>query len=324
MRARLAAMAVAVPAQDALQPAGPQAQRIADLWYLTVVVCGVVLAAVLAALLIALVRRAPRGDDPGAPAPKQAGRAVAGATVLSAVVLLGLILADVMTDRALSRLPAPDALHVEIVGRQWWWDVRYASPGGATVATPNELHVPVGQPVVVSLKAGDVIHTFWVPNLHGKKDMIPGSDAAIVFRADRAGIYRGQCAEFCGLEHALMAFVVVAEPRAAFERWLAQQQRPSAVPRAETAREGERIFLSANCVTCHTVRGTSAAGTLGPDLTHLMSRGQLAAGTVPNDHQHLRLWIERPGQLKPGTTMPASTLSPADLDTLAAWLETLR
>ncbi|KVV39041.1 cytochrome C oxidase subunit II [Burkholderia territorii] len=319
------------PDQNALRPAGVQAARIALLWHWTLVVCALVFAAVLAMLALALWRRAPSGTAYGPPLPpdsrreRRALRVTRAATAISVIVLFGLIVADVLTDRALSRLPVADALHVEMTGHQWWWDVRYPGAGGARgFATANELHVPVGRPVIVSLKAADVIHTFWAPNLHGKKDMIPGRDATIAFRVDHPGVFRGQCAEFCGLEHALMAFVVVAEPQAQFDAWAARQSRPAADTAAALADAGRRAFVSGACATCHTVRGTPASGTLGPDLTHVMSRSMLAGGTFPNDRAHLEQWLRAPGTLKPGTTMPASTLNTLERQAVVAWLETLR
>ncbi|MBR8143292.1 cytochrome c oxidase subunit II [Burkholderia sp. AU19243] len=325
------------PDQNALRPAGIQAVRIASLWHWTLLVCALVFAAVLAALALALWRRAPAGaaapmedDRPLPPDPRRerrASRVTRTATAASVVVLAGLIVADVLTDRALSRLPVTDALRIEMTGHQWWWDVRYPADGAGGdggFATANELHVPVGRAVIVSLKAADVIHTFWAPNLHGKKDMIPGRDATIAFRVDKPGRYRGQCAEYCGLEHALMAFVVVAEPQAQFDAWVAQQRRPAVDAPSSFAQAGQRVFVAGACATCHTVRGTPASGTLGPDLTHVMSRSMLAGGTFPNDRAHLARWLRTPGALKPGTTMPPSTLSPMEQQAVIAWLETLR
>ncbi|MDB5805368.1 MAG: cytochrome c oxidase subunit [Betaproteobacteria bacterium] len=251
---------------------------------------------------------------------------VGAASVLSVLLLVGLVAADVLTDHALSGLPAADALHVKVVGRQWWWEVHYGQNGNdaPTFTTANELHVPVGRVVIVELEAADVIHTFWVPNLHGKKDMIPGRPATIVFRADRPGAFRGQCAEFCGAEHALMAFPVVAESRADFQQW-ALRQSASAVPAGdEITRRGQALFQENDCAKCHTVRGTDATGTIGPDLTHLGSRQSLAAGTVANDHANLAKWIAAPGSIKPGTTMPATAFNDEELRSVVAYLESLR
>jgi cytochrome c oxidase subunit 2 len=298
-------------------------------------VCGAVFAAVLFATLVALLRRhrdEPPHDTPS-PRPLERGpqRAVVVASVASVFVLFGLIVADVLTDRALSRMPVDDALHIEVTGEQWWWKVDYPRDAQQPAfSTANELHVPVGRPVIVSLKAGDVIHSFWVPNLHGKKDMLPGIDSTIEFRADKPGVYRGQCAEFCGAEHALMAMFVIAEPPERYAQWRAQQAAPAALdaqtghPPDALAQHGMLIFLQTSCANCHTVRGTSAQGTLGPDLTHLMSRRTIASGALPNTQQNLAAWIRDPEALKPGTTMPVVPLSASDRQALVAWLGTLR
>ena len=327
----LAFEAQAAPAHDALRPAGVQAAHIFSLWTVTLTVCSLVFAAVLIALLFA-VARAPRVSRDASPdlgslerPERRVGRVVSGASIASVVLLFGLLLADIMTDRALSRLPVADAVHLEMTGHQWWWEARYADDTpGSGFAVANELHVPVGRPVVISLKADDVIHTFWVPNLHGKKDMIPGRESTIEFRADRAGTYRGQCAEFCGLEHALMAFTVVAEPPAEYDAWVARQRTPAPQPVDALQAQGERLFTTGNCAGCHTVRGTSANGVIGPDLTHVMSRPMLAAETFENTPANLESWIKAPGSMKPGTTMPASQLSAQDLNALIAWIRTLQ
>jgi cytochrome c oxidase subunit 2 len=316
---------------SALQSAGIQAARIGALWNLTLLVCTAVFAAVLVAVLVALARR-PRGTDS---TPAEAGRAalprdararryVVAATAVSVVLLIGLVVADVLTDRALSKLPAADALHVEMTGSQWWWQARYADDGGQPgFVVANELHVPVGRPVIVSLKAADVIHTFWVPNLHGKKDMLPGIDSTIEFRADQPGVYRGQCAEFCGAEHALMALFVTADEPAQYARWATHQRADATPPASPLALRGQQLFERADCAQCHTVRGTSANGQLGPDLTHLMSRSTLAAGTLVNDRANLEAWLRDPQRFKPQTSMPAARFSSTDLEAVVAWLSTL-
>lgn len=317
--------------QTALVPAGVQAGRILELWHLTLVVCCGVFAAILLACIIAIVR-APRANratpvDMSSLAGQQPRTRfwVVAATSVSALLLLGLLLADVLTDRALSRLPVDDALRIEMTGYQWWWQAKYLSDAHAPEFTlANELHVPVGRPVIIALKAADVIHTFWVPNLHGKKDMIPGRDATIEFRADKVGVYRGQCAEFCGYEHALMAFSITADPPAQYAAWVARQRLPAAAPVDALAQHGRDVFMSQDCARCHTVRGTDANGTLGPDLTHLASRQFIAAGTLANNRGNLAGWIIDPRTLKPGTGMPGTRLPPADLQALLVWLETLK
>lgn len=334
----LAAMAaplvcVAAPLEhDALAPAGVQAEHIARLWHLTLAVCGCVFAAVLIAVIIALVRRsaAERITEPdlmsNVQPERRTQRAVVYASLLSVVLLVGLIVADVMTDRALSKLPDADALHIDLTGWQWWWQARYAADHTHTAfMTANELHIPVGRPVVVTLNGGDVIHSFWVPNLHGKKDLLPGITSTIELRADRAGIYDGPCAEFCGAEHALMALRVVAEAPDRYAAWAAAQSASAApVPADALAQQGMQVFERSACAGCHTVRGTSAVGLLAPDLTHLMSRQTIAAGALPNDAANLTRWVRNPGAVKPSTTMPAVPLSAHDLQALIAWLTTLK
>jgi cytochrome c oxidase subunit 2 len=317
--------------QNALKPAGVQATRIFELWNLTLIVCSVVFAAILVAFFWALLRT-PSASEETSPdlssvehPERRAHRAVLAATIISMLLLCGLVAADVLTDRALSRLPVDDALHIQLTGHQWWWEARYeADKGLPEFALANELHVPVGRPVIVSLVAADVIHTFWAPNLHGKKDMIPGRDATIEFRADHAGTYRGQCAEFCGYEHALMAFSVVAQRTADYEAWAAHQRQPAPAPADTTAQRGLQVFMTGTCAKCHTIQGTDANGTLGPDLTHLASRQTIAAGTLANNRGNLAGWIVDPRTLKPASLMPPSRLPPDDLQALLAYLGDLK
>jgi cytochrome c oxidase subunit 2 len=329
------------PPQDALHPAGVQAAHIVRLWHLSLIVCGAVFAAVLFATLVALVRRADRGRNSGdaaggdeyaqlaQPRDREPQRAVVVVSVVSVVLLLGLIVADVLTDRALSRMPVDDALHLEVTGEQWWWKVDY--PGDAQqpgFSTANEFHVPAGRPVIIALKTTDVIHSFWMPNLHGKKDMLPGIDSTIELRVDKPGVYRGQCAEYCGAEHAWMTMFVTADTPERYAQWRAQQATPAVTealsPADGLAQRGLRIFEQSSCANCHTVRGTSAQGTLGPDLTHLMSRQTIAAGVLPNTQRNLAAWIRDPNAIKPGTTMPTVPLPASDRQALVAWLGTLR
>jgi cytochrome c oxidase subunit 2 len=317
--------------QDMLQAAGPQAAHIGELWWLMLAVCAAVFVAVLAALFMAL-RRAPR-SDPRTPADiaslsrDEPGprRAVISAVALSTVLLVGLLVASVATDRALARLPLGDALHVEITAHQWWWDIRYDDPDPTRMfTTANEMHIPVGRPVIVTLKSDDVIHSFWVPNLHGKKDLIPGRTATIQLRADDPGTYRGQCAEFCGLQHALMAMVVIASPPQEYEAWAEGQRRAAPQPGDERQKRGQALFVSGSCMLCHAIGGTPAGARKGPDLTHLGSRKTLAAGTLPNTPQHLAAWILDPQKFKPGVNMPAHPLPAQDLDALVAYLGMLQ
>ncbi|CAG9229380.1 Cytochrome c oxidase polypeptide II [Paraburkholderia sabiae] len=323
--------ASAAPQQSVLKPAGVQAARILDLWNLTLVVCGVVFAAVLLAMFIALLR-AQRSDAstapdsaPDDPTERLARRGVIVASSVSVVLLVGLVAADVLTDRALSMLPVVNPVRIELTGQQWWWQAVYPPDSGQPgFTTANELHIPAGRPIVVALKAGDVIHTFWVPNLHGKKDMLPGIQSTIEFRADKPGVYRGQCAEFCGAEHALMAMLVVAESPDQYSAWRANQAGAAVSSAGALAQRGRQVFERSTCSGCHTVRGTAAQGTLGPDLTHLMSRQTIAAGMFANTQANLLHWIREPDAMKPGTTMPAVPLTADDLRAVVAWLGTLQ
>ena len=315
----------------ALHPAGVQAAHIAQLWWFTVAVCGVVFVAVLAALFVAL-RRAPRAVEATPPdltslhAPEpRVRRPVIGAVVISAAGLLALLVASVATDRALASMSLVDALGIEVVGHQWWWDVHYDDPDpGRTFATANEIHIPVGRPVLLTLKSDDVIHSFWVPNLHGKKDLIPGRTATLQLRADQPGTFRGQCAEFCGAQHAFMAFVVVAEPAEQFEKWAEAQRQPAAEPNDAQQAQGRELFVSGSCMLCHAIHGTAAQGRKAPDLTHVASRATLAAGRLPNDAQHLSAWIADPQKFKPGVNMPPHSIPDEQLRAIVAYLGNLR
>jgi cytochrome c oxidase subunit 2 len=315
--------------QSALDPAGPQALHIERLILLFTGVAAFVLLAVTVVLLVAVFRRRPRPDldpdlRPAEPRERRLGRAVSAATTLTVMLLLVLLTASYATDRRLLDLKGKEQLTVQVVGHQWWWEIRYAHGEPARrVITANELRIPVGVPVRVELTSPDVIHSFWVPNLHGKQDLIPGYSNAIALEADRPGVYRGQCAEFCGLQHALMAFLVVAEQKEAFDAWYERQLAPAAEPAAGLARRGREVFLRSACVACHRIRGTRASATYGPDLTHLKSRQYLAAGTVPDTRGHLAAWIADPQGIKPGSRMPITALPPADFQALLAYMETL-
>lgn len=314
----------------ALEAAGPQAAHIVDLWRVFVVLCTAVFAAILAALVYVIWRR-PRADA-SAPADLSAvnrieprvRRNVAASAIVSSLLLLALVLASVFTERALARLSLTGSVNIEVTGHQWWWTARYLDGGPAdTFVTANEIHVPVGRPVIVQLKADDVIHSLWIPNLAGKKDLIPGRSATLQFRVDQPGLYRGQCAEFCGFQHALMGLLVIADPPAQYEAWVQAQRAPAAEPAGATAARGKALFQSTSCAMCHAIGGTLATAQRAPDLTHLASRQTLAAGTLKNTPQELAAWIADPQKHKPGTNMPATPLSKEDLDALVAYLGSL-
>lgn len=312
-------------AQSALDPAGPQAQQLAALSWWMFGIAAAVLAGVTLLVLWAVLRGR-RGAQAQPLGTRHGLWVVLGGGVLlplaSAIALLG---ASLAVGRETTGPGPAGALVVEVTGHRWWWEAHYLDAQGQRLATvANELHVPVGRPVRVLLRSEDVIHSFWAPNLQGKTDMVPGRTNVAWFVAEREGAWRGQCAEFCGLQHAMMAFLIVAEPPARFEAWLQRQGQSAAEPADELARQGRQLFESRACVMCHAVRGTVAGGQVAPDLTHLASRRTLAAGRLPNNRGSLAAWILDPQQVKPGTTMPATRLSGDELTALLHYLEGLR
>lgn len=320
------------PRFSALDPAGPQAGSIHELWHPYYAVAVVVWVLVVTALLVAVARsyarRRSQGTiDPLAHDPAQDRRimrvviACTGVTVVTLVVLLFLAIGTGDSLAALDK--DPHALHVRVTAHQWWWEVQYEPDSPATFVTANELHVPVGRTIAIDLESSDVIHSFWVPSLHGKKDLIPGRHNHTAIRVDQAGIYRGQCAEFCGLEHAEMEFFVIAEPPAEFATWVAQQQRVAPSPDGDKLEHGQAVFMGRACASCHTIAGTAAGGRVGPDLTHVASRMTIRA-SAPNIRGQLQGWVADPQGIKPGTRMPRIPLTPDELDDLVSYLETLK
>ena len=318
--------------QSVLDPKGPRAETVAKLHWSLLTVATVVYVVVISALVYALWRASRRTVPDQAYVHRESAeqadvmkRGVLVAAGISAFILLAFVFVDVSTGVALARVGGDKPLRIDIVGHQWWWQVKYpdADPHN-NVETANEIHVPVGRPVLIKMTSQDVIHSFWAPNIVGKKDLIPGHQTTTWFRADSAGVYRGQCAEFCGHQHAKMGLYVVAEPRVQFEDWL-QKQRAEAQKPADSLRQtGERVFLTGPCASCHTINGTGAAGTIGPNLTHLASRRTIAAGTLPNNTGNLAGWILDPQSIKPGAKMPPTQLAPQDLRSLLAYLESLK
>jgi cytochrome c oxidase subunit II len=242
---------------------------------------------------------------------------------ISSVALL-VTLVWTMVALAKSSTPANTPLTLDVTGRQWWWDVKYNAPEpDQSFTTANEIHIPVGVPVLVRLHGADVIHSFWVPKLSGKTDTIPGQTNVTWLQAAQPGRYRGQCMEYCGVQHAHMGFEVVAESQEDFQRWREHQLQPAPAPQTDQQKRGMELVVY-RCGLCHEVRGTSAAAVVAPDLTHLMSRRTLAAGTLPNEVGTLGGWIEGAEQLKPGTLMPDQNLTGAQLTDTLAYLETLQ
>lgn len=307
-----------------LRTFGYVGDRVATLgWILLIVASAVVL--VVTALVVAGVWR--RGTR--APAPVERGGAglgwvVIGGIVVPTIVLAGTLVVTVMTQAAVAAPASPPALTVRVIGHQWWWEVRYLDRSPELPTTANEIHIPVGRPVKFEVVTGDVIHSFWIPELSGKTDLIPGQTNVTWLEADRPGTYRGQCAEYCGAEHAKMALEVVAESPGRFRTWLDDQRAPASTPTDSDQAAGAVVFATQACALCHTVAGTPAQGHLGPDLTHLASRQTIAAGTLPNSRGNLAGWIADPQTIKPGTLMPRVKLTPTELQVLVTYLQSLR
>jgi cytochrome c oxidase subunit II len=319
--------------QSVLHPAGPMAERILGLWDLMYWICAAVFVMVMLALLAAVLRRRPKITDedeedlPGPPPPdthRRLIKVIGAATAITVVLLFVLLTGSVATGRATASLPG-DPLSLKVTGKQWWWQVEYLDPvPSQSITTANEIHIPVGRPIKIQLESTDVIHSFWVPNLHGKKDLIPGFTNVIWIEADRPGVYRGQCAEFCGFQHAHMALLVIADPPERFRAWAEAQRQSSAPPRTPVQARGRYLVERLPCANCHTIRGTQASGRLGPDLTHVASRRTLAAGTMPNNRGHLSGWLLDPQSIKPGSLMPPTAMSSESLQAMLEYLEILR
>jgi cytochrome c oxidase subunit II len=309
--------------QSALDPAGPGAARIGELAaFFTVVTLAA--SAVVIALVLYAVARARRRAHPGTLPLRDDAFILLGGFAGPAVILISFQVLSALTSAEVSRPPAEPALTVEVTGHQFWWEVRYPAFG---ITTANEIHIPAGVPVEVRVTASDVIHSFWVPRLHGKIDMTPGKTAVWWVQADAPGRFRGQCAEFCGLQHSLMAFWVFAEPPDAFEAWVAARRRGRPAGDDPRVERGRTVFFEAGCAHCHAVRGVNEprfTGAVGPDLTHLASRRTLAAATVDNNRATLTAFILEPHAVKPGVRMPPTRLDSARLDALVAFLESLR
>lgn len=322
------AFAPAVPAasafvapQSALQAQGEQAAQILDLSRVLFIGGGVIFLAVMLLGWLAL-----RGPAAARGRLAHRGWILGGGIAFPVLVLTGLLVYSFQKGFAAPALRAEPAARIEVTGELWWWRVRYLDAAGRPLfESANELRIPVGLPVEVALKSDNVIHSFWVPNLAGKLDTIPGRVNRLRLRAQEAGAWRGQCAEFCGAQHARMALHVVAMEAQPWRDWLAAQAQPAAPSADGRLAAGRAVFERSRCGVCHTVRGTAAQGTLAPDLTHVGSRIAIAAGTLPNNQGTLAGWIAGTQHLKPGSLMPAYPgLGGEDLRALAAWLESLR
>jgi cytochrome c oxidase subunit 2 len=312
--------------QSALHPSGPGAERITQLWWLMLGLGAAVFLLVLAVLYRALTHHGDRAEPYRVSGERASTRWVLGGGVaLPTLVLVPLLL---ITLRILAALTPPNdkgTLEVAVTGWQWWWDVQYTGEKPESrLRTANELHIPVGRPVRVRLEAGDVIHSFWVPSLQGKMDLVPGQVNTTWIQADTAGIYRGECAEYCGLQHTRMQFRVIALPADEFAAWMAEQRKSGVTASDSMTQAGHAVFMTAGCALCHSIRGTSARSVAGPDLTHFGSRSTIAAGTLPNTRGHLAGWIGNPQAIKPGNLMPRIPLRPQELQAVVAYLASLR
>ena len=242
---------------------------------------------------------------------------------ISGLVLVGCMAWTLLVTAEVTKLPSTPALTVQVTASQWWWSLRYLNAKPSNIfTTANEIHIPVGQPVRFELASADVIHSFWIPQLAGKMDVIPGQTNVMWLQADQPGTYRGQCAAYCGRQHAHMALFIVADTPQDFAAWRDRQLTETTAPATEENRRGERIFQT-HCAACHTIRGMNPAGILGPDLSHLMTRSTIAAGLLANTPGNLAAWISNPESVKAGTRMPAQILSEPDLAAVTSYLNTL-
>ena len=311
---------------SALTPHGEEATSIASLSWLMFAIAGIVLLIISALLWMSFQRsRVPKeqkdlyANDRTYLRNVIVGGAIAPIIILLIVMGLGLRIENASS---LRKNGAERGVDIEVIGHQWWWEVRYSNQ---KFATANEIHIPVGQPVTLHVTSADVIHSFWVPELHGKIDMIPGQTNTITLEADRAGTYRGQCAEFCGAQHAHMAFLVIAEPVDQFKAWLDDQNASSPQPKEGSVEQvGQQAFLGSACVYCHTIVGTNASGNLGPDLTHLATRKTIGSDLLPNTPGNLAGWILNSQTVKPGNHMPPMDLNGEQVQALLVYLATLK
>jgi cytochrome c oxidase subunit 2 len=319
--------------QNAINPAGPQAANLSRLWWLMFIVCTVVFVLVMIVFLLSLRNRT---KEPLATIPpvlelsqeqeRRFRNGVIGAITVTVIILFVFLIASFSAGRSMTaELAHKNGLTIEVTGHQWWWEIRYTDVDASNIfTTANEIHIPVGVPVTFTLYGADVIHSFWVPNLAGKKDLIPGKVNTLWLQADKPGVYRGQCAEYCGLQHAQMALWVVAEPQEQFNAWRQNQTQTSVPPESDSQKRGQQVFMSTTCVMCHAINGTAAGSNVGPNLTHVGSRNTIAAGTMSNTRDHLAQWIKDSQQVKPGNKMPQHNLSDADLQSLIDYLQSLK
>tara|TARA_X000001036_G_scaffold210341_1_gene197613 strand:- start:1335 stop:2336 length:1002 start_codon:yes stop_codon:yes gene_type:complete len=302
-------------------PVSPAATPIRDLFMLVFGVIGIIFVVTEGALIWSIIRYRAKGDETTEPPQIYGSNPIELAwTVIPIIIVFTLFLVTTRTIYSLDMQEAPEgALKVKATGHQWWWEFEYEDLG---ITTAGELHVPKGVPVFVELRSADVNHSFWVPRLAGKIDCIPNRENHLWFQADEIGTWYGQCAEFCGTQHAKMLIRVISENEDDFDSWVASQKLPAS--ETPTKLHGKEVFLSLACVNCHNVQGVSMVGGFGPDLTHLMSRKTIASGAAKNTAENLRAWLQNPDSIKEGALMPNMMLDDAQLDALVEYLQTLK
>ena len=316
---------------SALHPVAAQGRAIEWLYWIIFWICFTVFV-----LLMASLARASLGTYSGTqrePLPlvedeagdRRASWVIGSVIGITTLTLFVVLILSVFTGKKVQGVESNNGVTIQVKGHQWWWEVIYPnSQADQTVTTANEIHVPTGERVVIVTSSQDVIHSFWAPNITGKRDLIPGYSSAFSFQIDSPGIYHGQCAEFCGLQHAHMGFSIIAEPPDQFLAWQQQQITSAKEPSDEATTRGRQVFLTHSCVMCHTISGTDAGSRVGPDLTHLASRHTIAAGTLPNTPGALGGWILDPQRIKPGTQMPPNALGGDELQDLISYLQSLQ
>lgn len=304
-------------------PASPQASLIADLFWFIVAIAAIIFVGVVGAIIYATVTFRQRE-----------GRAAAQFTgslpievAWTAVPALILIVVFYLTVRTMVDLEVPtgastsgDPIEIAVAGHQWWWQFDYPNE---KITTANEFHVPVGEPVILHLRSDNVLHSFWIPELNGKTDLIPGHDRTMWFTPRQTGTFLGQCAEFCGIQHTWMQIRLVVQSPAEYAAWVRDQQRPAALP-SGLAAEGQRVFMQQTCQSCHAIAGTAANGNTGPNLTHMASRATIGAGVLANTTENMQRWLRNPQEVKPGNLMPNSKLTEEQVRALTAYMESLR
>jgi cytochrome c oxidase subunit 2 len=327
----VAALALAACSDDSpsiLDHHGPEARHVAGVWWLMfglatavyVIVAGLVIFAILRGRRRSQPSEGEAGVAAASGGPSESAFIWAGGIVAPVVILAVLAVVTVTTTRDVRRAQ-PGELQIEVTAKRWWWDVRYPESG---VVTADEIHIPAGRPIDFVLRSDNVVHSFWVPQLAGKVDTIPGQTNHLRLEAETPGTYLGQCAEYCGIQHARMGFQIIADSPADFDRWLARRSGAGTGPTSEPTARGQLVFMREACAGCHTIRNTEATGTLGPDLSDFGSRQWIGSVTLRNTPGNLADWIRDPQEPKPGNLMPPTNLPPAELDALVAYLESLQ